>query len=251
VAAVRRIFWILLVLGVGLLLTLSGFYLKISSDLPDMQTEGQIVGLIGRSVEAYRGRQAHETGAKLVPFAVLPREALQAPVGQALLAVLGCSDYLAATPTGTLDFWKQQLSPGAGPAACASRMATDLSIRLLLPTDQHAEVAADRIRSILGRDDLFAVWASALPFDPDGPQGVEIASQALFHQEPQALDWERAADLVVASGTYDKASTCTNPPHLKSLRDKFLAHAAELNPASAADIKVAATRPLFCETAHK
>jgi hypothetical protein len=251
VAAVRRLFWILLVLALGLVIVLAGFYLKISSDLPDMQTEGQIVGLIGRSVEAYRGRQSHETGTKLVPFAVLPREALQAPVGQALLAVLGCTDYLAATPTTALDFWRQELSAGSGPAACTLRMATDLSTRLLLPSEQHIEVAADRIRGILGRDDLFAVWASALPFDPDGPQGIELASQALFHQPSQALDWERAAELVVASGTYDKVATCTNPPHLKSLRDKFLAHAAELNPASGNDIRAAAKQPLYCEAPHK
>jgi hypothetical protein len=250
VAAVRRLFWILLILAVGTVLLVAGFYLKISSDLPEMQTEGQILGLIGRSVEAYRGTQAHETGKKLIPFAVLPREALQAPVGQALLAAQGCSDYLAAPPTSSLDYWRQQLSPGGGPSACASTMATDLALRLLPPTAEHTEVAADRIRGVLGRDSLLAVWASALPFDPDGPTGVEVASQSLFHEAPQALDWERAAELVVASGAYDQVLTCKNPPHLRAMRDKFLAHAAELNPASANDIKAAAKQPLACELPH-
>jgi hypothetical protein len=238
---------VLLVLFVGFVLLVAGFYLKISSDLPDMQTEEQILGLIGRSVEAYRGTQAHETGTKVVPFSVLPREALRSPMGQALLAAEGCSDYLGAKPSSSLDFWRQQLSPGGGPAACASTMATDLALRLLPPTAQHTEVAADRIRGVLGRDSLFAVWASALPFDPGGPQGAELASQTLFHRPPQALDWERAAELVVASGAYDQVSTCKNPPHLRALRDKFLAHAAEVDPESANDIKAAAKQPLACE----
>ncbi len=250
-AAVRRIFWVLVVLSVGLVLLLAGFYLKISSDLPDLQTQEQIVGMVGRSVEAYRGTQAHETGTQVVPFTVVPREALQAPMGQALLAAQSCSDYLAAPETTSLEYWRDQLSPVGGRVGCASTMATDLALRLLPPTAQHTEVAADHIRGVLGRDALFAVWASALPFDPDGPQGVELASQKLFHEAPQALDWERAAELVVASGAYDQVSTCKNPPHLRAMRDKFLAHAAELNPASANDIRAAAKQPLACELPHK
>ena len=116
-------------------------------------------------------------------------------------------------------------------------MATDFALRLMPPTAQHTEVAADWIRGVLGRDFLFAVWASALPFDPGGPQGVELASQALFHRPPQALDWERAAELVVASGAFDQVSTCKNPPHLRAMRDKFLAQAAEVDPESANEIK--------------
>ena len=55
----------------------------------------------------------------------------------------------------------------------------------------------------------------------------------------------------MASGVYDEVASCKNPPHLRAIRDKFLAHAAELNPASASDIKAAAKRPLACEKPGK
>lgn len=245
--AVRRLFWLLLILSVALVLALAGFYLKISSDLPEMQTEGQVVGLVGRSVEAYRGQRANETGGKVQPFAVVPREALRAPLGLALLAVLGCPGYLDAAPVGELGFWREQLAPAGGAAGCAARMGGDLAARLLLPTAQHTTVAADRIRGLLGRDGLFALWASALPFAPDGPEGVEPASRHLFREAPQALDWERAAELVVATGLYDEVATCKNPAHLREMRDKFLTHAADLMPAQAHEIIQGAKAPLACE----
>ncbi|HUB05896.1 MAG TPA: hypothetical protein VMB50_02790, partial [Myxococcales bacterium] len=222
------------------------YYLKLSIDLPDMQTEGQIVGLIGRSVEAYRAAQAHETGGKAATFTVVPREVLKSPAGQALLALERCPDYLVAPPTSGTDYWRAQFQAPTGATACTVGMATDIADRMLLPSREHLIVAGDRIREVLGRDGLFAVWLSALPFEPKGPQGVEPAALALFHQEPQLLDWEEAAELAVATTRYGEFAICANPPQLTELRDRFLDAAAQAIPAAAAEIQAAKKKPLHC-----
>ncbi|MHB8417784.1 MAG: hypothetical protein ACYDCL_06895 [Myxococcales bacterium] len=240
--------------GVGILLVLAAvavaaaatYYLKLSFDLPDMQTEEQIVGLVGRSVEARRAEEVHETGGAARRFTVVARETLATPVGKALLVRERCPDYLTAPAATSLDFWRAQLRPPTGAVACAVAMSTDLASRLLLPSKEHLTIAADRLRGVLGREGLFAVWVSALPFDPQGPDGIEAASKALFHAEPQTLDWERASELVIASERWTDVAGCTIPPELTALRDHFLQAAAEAIPASAAEIRAALKQPLHC-----
>ena len=98
-------------LGIVVLLVVAAlvgaaYYLKLSLDLPELSTENQVVDLVGRSVEAYRAEQAHDSGGTTARFAVTAREVLKSPVGRALLVLERCPDYLAAPPPPELDFWR-------------------------------------------------------------------------------------------------------------------------------------------------
>ncbi len=248
-ASLRRLFWLFVALaGAGVVLG-SLFYFRLASEVPDFETSSLVLARIGRSVDALRERQQHETGKPGAPFAVVADEALEAPVGQLFLAELRCPDYLArAGDVGIASYYREAIAPSpTGAARCASRMAEELATRLLLPSHAHEILAGARLLSALGGRELFSLWLSARAFQPGGPIGLDEAAKALFHSSPQSLDWERASELVIASEYWDVVAYCKNPPYLKDLRDHFLARAGELLPAKAEPLRAAAAAPTSCE----
>lgn len=247
--ALRRLLWAIVVLAAVLGLVGGVVYVKLASGLPPLQTSSQIVAQIARSVDGVRERTSQESGLAPLPFAVVPRELLAATVGLAFLAMNGCPDYLRSMPVGSLEFWLAVAMPdGAGSGGCVAVFASDVAARLRPSSREQQLVAADRLRAVLGRDDLFALWLSALPFEPNGPQGIEEAARSLFNKDPRILSWEEAGELVVASQLYDQVALCKNPPYLRHLRDGFLHHVGKLIPASVAALDAAAATPMDCET---
>lgn len=250
--SLRRLLWTIAALGCAGALAAALIYLKLTSSLPQMETPGEVIALMARSVDGIRERRSHESGVTPTPFAVVPRELLASPAGMAMLVLQDCPDYLAAPAVGPIDFWLEVASPkGEGSAHCAVDMASDLAARLLLASRNEQLVAADHLRGLLGRDDLLALWLSTLQFEPDGPQGVATAARALFGKDAQSLGWEEAGETVVATQLYDQVAYCKNPPYLRHLRDRFFDRAAALIPANAAALHAAAAEPMDCETRHR
>ncbi len=244
--ALRRLFGLLLLLIFVGVIGATVAYVKTLSELPEMETSDQVAARVGDSVQAQRAAAANGArDARIAPFRVVPPALLGSRLARTFLVARGCPGYLAAPVPTALDFWQSVLA-GRGSSGCAAAMAEELADRLRPAGSFERHVAADRIRVRLGREGLFALWLSALPFTPGGPQGVAEASERLFHVPPAMLAWGQSAELVLAATHWDEAASCENPPLLRARRDGLLRGVAEVEPAQRAAILAEMQEPVFC-----
>lgn len=248
VAFLVRTLAVVALLGTGAAVTLW----MASSALPDLSSASVIEGQLKQVVEGARQAQAQRTLRLAAPF-VVDDDLFLAPAGKALLETIHCPGLNGAPPEPLNDFrlrlvrhWLHAGKPN-GPGRCELELAEGLATFLGLEGSSSQRIlAASRVREALPHHLLLADWASALPFTPQGPFGLDEASRRLFGKDAQSLDWNEAALLALAADNFDEVETCRYPPRLQSQRDPLLDALAQDYPDQAKEMLKAKAAKLPC-----
>lgn len=214
-------------------------YLYVASGLPQLESEFDVEKHLRLSVEGERmslkyGQYQERTDIKYArpDFQRLPKELVALFISQ-----LGCPGYFK-TPKEDGPRWSWRLLQLAvfgkelpGDGACEAYLADSLAVMVGVRGKFDRAVAAHKIHSALGKDQLVSYFLSAIFFER-GVVGVDDASRALFGKEVAALELPQLAELMLALPPgyyYREVKQCQNAALLRINRDvaldQLVAHA--------------------------
>jgi hypothetical protein len=132
---------------------------------------------------------------------------------------------------------------------CELHFARDVASHLRVAEGAAQNLAAYRIRQVLGRDQLVAYDLAAMPLER-GYFGVQDAARLFLHRDLTKLSLAELAELSIALppyNMYDEIRDCVSPLAIKQTRDDLLLNLGETQVLSLDKAKAASGEPLACQ----
>ncbi len=253
----RRLLWIgLFLLGLAGV-TLPLVYLYGANQLPPLESELDLERLLRTDVEgalanARVGHFASKEDRKIAyarpQFSVLPQDLLAL-----YLSGFGCEDFFRQPRESKLRWhWRLLMQlfqkPVEGGGRCEALFARRLARRIGAEPGLQLWVAADKIRSMLQKDQLIAYDLSAIEV-AEGVIGVEAIATDLFRRPLAKLKLSELAELELVLpplGYYRTLHDCQNPSLIQENRNHLLEALVSSTLVPEARVKPALAEPVFC-----
>ena len=252
----RSLIWIsLFVAGLlGVLVPVGYFY--VASQLPTLDSELDVEKLLRLDIEGERrteqmGRTERDPAGQKFErpdFSRLPKDLVAFYISQR-----GCPTFFQ-TPREAGARWVARLVVGLagkelrGDGFCERLLALRLAERVGARGALLLTVGANKIHSVLEKDQLIAYDLSSVWFEP-GIIGAEALARRLFHKELSQLRLSELAELTLAlppHGYYAQMRDCQNPSLIRANRDHLLAELAADDLIPVDRSKSAQAEPVAC-----